>query len=214
MGRRSSFARIPKDLYRTLDVRAVPPLLPFLAAEGIRSYVEPCYGWGDLVGQLGRAGLTCRGRYDIEVRGRAWKDPADRLGGELIALDGRLLRPDHLNGADAIITNPPWARPVLHGLIDRFAPLATTWLLFDAGWASNASAAGLLQAYGTDYVPVPRLQWIPHTRDTATDDCGWYRFSAAKPMGAPLRAWARGQMPPAGWRADDFNLSDSQWRAA
>jgi hypothetical protein len=66
MGKRSRFERIDKDLYRTTDPKPVARLLPWLAPGG--SFVEPCVGWGDLVGPLMRAGHPCRGRYDLEVR--------------------------------------------------------------------------------------------------------------------------------------------------
>lgn len=197
MGRRSNFARIDKDLYRTIDPRAVPPVLPFLLYERIGSFIEPCYGYGDLVGPLTRAGLVCRGRYDIATNSTRTVDP-------VVIRDGRELRFDDLNEADAIITNPPWSRDLLHELIDRWAKMAPTWLLFDAGWKHSGRARLLLDRYCTDYVPTPRLKWIPGSTFTATDDCGWYRFDAAKDPRHGVRFW------PAGATPDNDNFRFSQ----
>lgn len=77
MGKRSAFPRIPKDLYRTFDQRAVPPLLAHLPSR-VR-YVEPCAGHGDLIDQLATAAMTCAGAYDI-APGREDIAEADALG--------------------------------------------------------------------------------------------------------------------------------------
>lgn len=188
MGRRSNFVRIPKDLYRTIDPRAVPPVLPFILAEGIRSFVEPCYGYGDLVGPFLRAGIDCLARYDIQTNSTRKIDPV-RIR------DGRELTFADLNGADAIISNPPWSRPLLHALIARWARMAPTWLLFDAGWKHTGQARALMEAYCTDFVPTPRLRWIPGTDDTATDDAGWYRFHVGKDHRHGTRFWPLGATP-------------------
>lgn len=197
MGKRSSFTRIPKDLYKTIDPRAVPPVLPFLKAERIASFIDPCYGDGHLVGPLCRAGLECRGRSDAFPRsGRQVMDQqAPEVWGRIRQIDGRALAFSDLNGADAIITNPPWARDVLCDLIARFARLAPTWLLFDGGWKHSAAAGVLMTAYCTDFVALPRLQWIPGTANKAADDCGWYRFDAAKDLRRGVRFWAQGELP-------------------
>ncbi len=52
MAKRSDgdFERIPNDLYRTWDPRAVRALLPHLAPR--TRFVEPCAGAGDLIDQL------------------------------------------------------------------------------------------------------------------------------------------------------------------
>ena len=191
MGKRSHFPRIPKDLYLTIDPRAVPPVIPFLTFEGIRTFVDPCWGWGHIVGPLTRAGLTCLGRYDVAPKMARKVDPdLPGLQGHVIQRDGRDLSFADLNGADAIVTNPPWSRELLHALIIRWSAMAPTWLLFDAGWKHTAQAAPLMRAYCTDYVPLPRLQWMPGTTDTATDDCGWYRFHAAEAFqGRGTRFW-------------------------
>lgn len=85
-----------------------------------------------------------------------------------------------------IITNPPWARPLLHALIEHFATQADeAWLLFDSSWAQTAQAVALGQRYCTDIVAAGRLKWFEGSGHDATDDCSWYRFSADK--AAPTR---------------------------
>ncbi|WP_192913867.1 hypothetical protein [Roseibium sediminis] len=196
MGKRSNYARLPKDLYLTIDPKAAASLIPFLRSERITSFVEPCYGWGHLVGPLTAAGLECVGRYDVDVRGREIVDPhAPGDQGRVMCRDGRDLCFADLRGADAIITNPPWSRALLHTLIARWASMVPTWLLFDAGWKHTGQAARLMRLC-TDFVPVPRLRWMPGTAMAATDDCGWYRFHAAEAaLGLGTRFWPLGATP-------------------
>ncbi|MEP0233437.1 hypothetical protein [Roseibium sp.] len=188
MGKRSNFIKVPKDLYRTIDPRACPPVLPFVLSEGIRRFIEPCYGYGDLPGPFLRAGLDCVGRYDVAPRSTRVIDP-------VVPLDGRELTAAHLNGADAIITNPPWTRDLLHALIARWVPLSVCWLLFDAAWKHTGQAVELMRAYCTDFVPCPRLIWIPGTTQASKDDCGWYRFDRAKSPRQATKFWPLGQGP-------------------
>ncbi len=197
MGKRSNFARIPKDLYCTIDPRAVPPVIPFLEWEGIRTFIDPCWGWGHLVGPLTRVGLTCLGRYDIAPKMARKVDPdLPGLQGHVIQRNGLDLTFADLNGADAIIANPPWSWPVLSGLIRRWAAMAPTWLLFYGNWLFSGRAAPFVDRYLTDFVPVPRLQWMPGSDHVEQDSCGWYRFheaEASQCRGA--RIWPLGATP-------------------
>jgi hypothetical protein len=115
MSKRSNFPRIAKDAYQTIDPRAVAALVPHLRAEGIKTFAEPCCGEGYLVRQLQAAGFDCEWESDIDA-----------------GIDANFLGGWHVSRADAIITNPPWSRPILHDLIIHFQNLAPTWLLFDA----------------------------------------------------------------------------------
>src|SRR5580765_6191374 len=109
MGKRSNFERISRDFYRTPEA-AVPPLLPFL--RGVRTFAEPCCGDRALVRHLEAYGLRCLYAGDISD------------GQDALALD-------HYGAIDAIITNPPYARPAMHALIAHFQRVAPTWLLID-----------------------------------------------------------------------------------
>lgn len=153
MGKRSEFDRIEKDFYRTIDPRAVVPLLPFI--EG-KTYVEPCYGEGDLARML-------TGAYFI--RGSDISDGTDAL----------TIGEDYVKGVDLIITNPPWSRKLLHSMILHFCKLKPTWLLFDADWPHTKQSSELMK-YCTDIVSVGRLIWIEGTKTSGKDNCAWYRF--------------------------------------
>ncbi|MBC00822.1 MAG: hypothetical protein CML67_14920 [Rhodobacteraceae bacterium] len=164
MGKRSCFEQIDKDLYRTTDPKPVARLLPWLAPGA--SFVEPCVGWGDLVGPLMRAGHPCRGRYDVKAR----YPGVERL-------DARMFDAEALRGADYIITNPPWTRELLHELIDVLPRYAPTWLLFDSDWMHTGFAASRMR-HCSAIVSVGRVKWFRHSRHASTDNCCWYLFDA------------------------------------
>lgn len=173
MGKRSNFDRIEKDFYRTFDPRAVTPLLPHLAPH--TRYAEPCFGQGDLVRQLDRAGHTLYWGSDLEPN----KEPTT-ISGHLVtttcqSIDALSLTVP-LQQADCVITNPPWSRPILHKLIEHFIANAKyTWLLLDADWAHTKQASQYMP-YCSDIVAVGRVKWIPDSKQSGKDNCCWYRF--------------------------------------
>jgi hypothetical protein len=156
MGKRSDFARRKADAYQTFDPRPVKALLPYLKQRRIRTFAEPCIGDGHLAKQLTQAGLLCVLGSDINE------------GTDALSLP-------NFNGADCIITNPPWTRCLLHPLIMHFQKHAPTWLLFDADWAFNKRSAPYLDQC-TDIVAVGRVLWIEGTTQTGKDNAAWYRF--------------------------------------
>lgn len=156
MGKRSAFKRRPMDAYFTIDPDAVHPLLPF--TEDIRTFAEPCAGDGHLVRHLERAGLECVYQADIN-------------GGH------DALEAASFGRCDAIITNPPWTRHVLHEMIRRFQAIAPTWLLFDAAWSHTRQSAPFLDQC-SHIVAVGRVRWIENTRHKGKDDVAWHRFHA------------------------------------
>ena len=155
MGKRSEFKRRPMDAYQTIDPRAVGKLLPHLA--GVRTFVEPCAGEGLLVSQLEGVGLRCSHKSDIDT------------GTDALSLE--------FPRADAIITNPPWTRDILHQMIVHFQRQAPTWLLFDADWAHTKQAAPYLPSC-SHIVAVGRLKWIEDSPSCGKDNAAWYRFHA------------------------------------
>lgn len=163
MGKRSNFERIPKDLYRTFDPRAVRPLLPYLKP-GTR-YVEPCAGHGDLIGQLDAAGHHCVAAYDVEQH-------------ILRCQERDALTLDRCEG-DCFVTNPPWSRPLLHALIAHLSSLAPTWLLFDADWMHIQKSRPFM-LYCHVIVSVGRCRWIPGTTDDGKDNAAWYLFDRTR----------------------------------
>ncbi|MRX32833.1 hypothetical protein [Aminobacter sp. MDW-2] len=136
---------------------AIPALLPHL--HGIRRFAEPCQGEGKLVRWLEYHGLECAYRGDIITGQDAMEVPFD------------------LFPIDAIISNFPWERAILHPLIERCMQFAPTWLLFDTDWAFSQAATPLMP-HCSHIVTVGRLRWVPGTRHGAMDYCAWYRFHA------------------------------------
>lgn len=159
MGKRSDFKRRTMDAYST-PYSAVGPVIPQLHLEGIRRFVEPCSGERHLVCHLELYGLECAYENDL-------KFGADALS----------LRPAQFDRfqADAIITNPPWTRELMHPMIDLFQRLAPTWLLFDADWAHTRQAAPYLN-HCSKIVSVGRVKWIADSKHSGKDNAAWYRF--------------------------------------
>ena len=155
MGKRSSFPRRPQDAYDT-PAEAVPALIPHLV--GVRTYAEPCAGKGYLIRHLGKFGLECAYSSDI-------KEGVDALE---VADFGKV---------DAIITNPPWTREIMHPMIMHFQAIAPTWLLFDSDWAYTVQADPFLDQC-SHVVAVGRLKWIAGSKHTGKDNASWYRFHA------------------------------------
>lgn len=190
MGKRSEFERVEKDFYRTTDPRAAVAINPHLKAGTI--YAEPCYGQGDLVLSLAENGHSCGWASDI-VR-------PNNVGYTIDCLE---LTAEHLECVDAIITNPPWSRPVLHAIIEHFVEIIPyAWLLFDADWAHTKQSAPYMEKC-TDIVSIGRLIWIPGTTTSGKDNCAWYRFSKDKT--GPTRFHGRALQPP---RYTTFNSAD------
>ncbi len=121
MGKRSNFDRIPRDFYPT-PAAAVAPLVPHLV--GIRTFAEPCAGAGDLVRHLESYGLRCVYQGDVKA------------GQDALTID-------QYGDADAIITNPPWTRKLLHPLIEHFQRIAPVWLLLEFGLGQHQAGGTL-----------------------------------------------------------------------
>jgi hypothetical protein len=167
MGKRSYFARRPMDDYAT-PFEAVPPLIPHLRNERIETYAEPCCGNGDLIRHLESfGGLFCVHHDDL------------KFGTDALACGSHVFA-----GADAIITNPPWTRELLHPLIRHFQRIAPTWLLFDADWAHTKQSAPFIGRC-SHIVSVGRVRWMPGTKHDGKDNAAWYRFDS-RHSGGPL----------------------------
>lgn len=166
MGKRSNFEHRERDFYPT-PRDAVLPLLPYL--RGIKTFAEPCAGAGDLVRHLESFGLRCVYQGDIAT-----------------GQDALALTIADCNGADAIITNPPYdtghRRRLMHALIRHLQEIAPTWLLIDFDWAHTKQAA-LYLPHCSDIVVIPRQQWIPGSDGTGKDNHAWYRFDARHTSG-------------------------------
>jgi hypothetical protein len=160
MGKRSNFQRKPHDLYNT-PYEALLPLLPHLPKN--TQYCEPCAGEGHLIRSLWKHGHRCVSSFDI--------DPQHGY----TQLDAAFMTVDDLKGATHIITNPPWKRPILHQLIDRFVCMRPTWLLFDADWAHTEQAKPYM-TYCHMIVAVGRVKWFGNT--VGKENACWYLFDS------------------------------------
>ena len=160
MGKRSNFKKMKNDDYPTPPGRAVTTLLPFIT--DIHYFAEPC------------AGLKRSLVIDLESRGKCCSFQADIVDPE--PFDFMTLTKNHIKTSEAIITNPPWTRSVLHPFILRCIELdIQTWLLFDADWMHTNQAYEFLM-YCSDIVSIGRLKWIPGSKYQSKDNCCWYRF--------------------------------------
>ena len=166
MGKRSDFPRRAQDAYDT-PPEAVLPLIPHLPGEF--SFCEPCAGKAALSEALKHFTNTfaaVASEFDVEPR----------MGG-IPARNALSLTLSDLNGAEYIITNPPWTRQILHPMIEHFAAMRPTWLLFDADWMHTKQAEPYLKLC-QKIVSVGRVKWIPDSPHTGKDNCAWYLFDA------------------------------------
>ncbi len=161
MGKRSTFDRAPRDYYPT-PLEAVLPLLPHLAPR--TDFIEPCAGDGALVRHLEAAGHICARASDIEPQAPGIARRCV-LSQSLLPLDENTV----------FITNPPWARDMLHPIIERLSYYAPTWLLFDADWIHTRQSAPYLP-WLRKMISVGRVKWIPGSKMTGKDNCAWYLF--------------------------------------
>ena len=167
------FEKIGKDFYPT-PYKATIPLIKLIGSDF--TFVEPCAGDGRLIDHLQSHGAECLAAYDSEPR----RD-------DIIFKDAREFHFMDLYGADYIITNPPWTRTkksgyLLHTLIEVFANLNPTWLLFDSGWANNISSSDLLEKYCQKILPIGRVAWFENGIG-GFDNCSWYLFGVNKSSG-------------------------------
>lgn len=168
MAKRSKFPRIPRDLYRTWDPKAIVPLLAHLPA-GAR-YGEPCAGGADLINLLAPH-ASC-----------VWASDIKPLAPGIETLD---MMACALGDADMFVTNPPWTRKLLHPLILHLSDQAPTWLLFDADWAHTKQARPFMPRC-RKIVSVGRLKWIPDSKHQGKDNAAWYLFDRPIPGSRPV----------------------------
>lgn len=170
MGKRSNFDKIERDFYPTPE-KAVRPLLHFI--EQGATYVEPCAGRGDLIQHLDSRGYRCTFRSDIKG--------VPELS--IAELDANKLVAEHCEGADFIITNPPWSKDVLVPLANHLRSLRPTLLLLNADVMHNKYMSKLME-HCAAIVSVGRVKWIPDSPHTGKENCAWFLFTkeASRPF--------------------------------
>ena len=172
------------------------PLIPYLRAAASVPLPSRVLATAHLVRHLESFGLRCVYAGDI------------RSGQDALALD-------HYGAADAIITNPPWSRDVLHGLITHFQNIAPTWLLLDADWKQTRQAAPFLP-HCSDIVAIGRVKWIEGSKHTGKDNACWYKFDSKHTAG-PVFHWRdQGEIDPlqrrSGASASNAASAYEQWQ--
>lgn len=177
--RQSRFAKRPLDAYDTIDLAAVPPLLPYLPAAA--HFCEPCAGKGDLVRQLVAAGFVCDDAADIAPRAAGIRQ-----------CDGRAWRP-LAAGQDLVITNPPFEWPLVRDLLNAWAlHVPITWVLLPVLFAHRKQAGRLIQRCHK-IVTIGSLRWEAGTEHKSVDVYAWFQFARTPaPGGGPIlhgRSW-------------------------
>src|SRR5262245_60027827 len=183
MGKRSNFQRFKADAYDTPRA-AVRPLLPHLKRDS--SFIEVCAGRGDLCRWLEMEGHHCIGAFDIAPRQGEWMGAIYTRN--VLAAGGVA---DLKGLADCFITNPPWTRELLHGIIVRLSLVMPTWLLFDADWAHTLQARPFLPLLHK-IVAVGRVKWISGSAYTGKDNAAWHLFSVPRMPGRAIEFHGRG----------------------
>jgi len=172
LGKRSNFERIAADNYAT-PWDAVVPLIPYL--NGVNAFAEPCCGDGALTRHLEAVGLRCVYFGDI------------RFGKDALSLES-------YGDIDAIITNPPYTRELMHRLIDHFQKIAPTWLLLEFDWIATQQAKPFMPTC-SDVVVIGRLRWFPETKNKGKESYAWCRFDATHAGGTLLHHCNNGGKP-------------------
>lgn len=148
MGKRSSYEKIPKDFYATIDPKAIPPnLVKYIKG---KTYAEPCYGNGDLEGLVRPYGAYCGWRSDIRDVENAYQ------------LDGLVITGQDLEKCDIILTNPPYTKDILLPLIEHWTKLKPTWLLLPATFM-HVKYASPYMAKCSNIISIGRLYFFENT---------------------------------------------------
>lgn len=181
MGKRSDFARVPRDLYET-PLSAALPLFAHLSP-GTR-FAEPFAGRGALIDILEAQGHRCVYASDIEPL----RDDVHRLDFRDFSIDG-------LEDVDQVISNCPWKREILHDAIVHLSDQRPTWLLFDADWMHTGQSEPYLPRLRR-IVSVGRVKWMPGSPHVGMDNAAWYLFARPDSTTIPTPPLFCGRVKP------------------
>lgn len=167
--------RRDKDKYYT-PVKAVVPLIPHLPEYG--SFAEPCCGNGSLIkhiGSLTDGAMTCYYAGDISPD----QDTILVSGITLptVTRDALTLTYGDIRGCDLIITNSPFQWDMLQPMLEMFPTLKPTWLLLPFGYSANKRMAPYMKIC-RKLQPIGRVKWIEDSKQSSTDDFGWFLFDS------------------------------------
>jgi len=166
MGKRSGGHERRERQYWPTPYEAVTPLLAHLGT-GLR-FVEPCAGDGRLIRHLERHGHQCVYACDLEPQSEG-----------IITRDILMGVDEGVPECDAIITNTPWERQVLHAMLDRFLTWApVTWVLLDADYGHIKEAIPYGE-YCHKMVSVGRVSWLGNGKG-GMENAAWLCFKPTK----------------------------------
>lgn len=163
-----TYERITKDRYIT-PLSAVTVLGSYFDLYGL-TYIEPCTADGQF-----KCHMSSFGAHAVFESGI---DPEIDNVTSVDALSDEL----DLNNieADAIVTNPPWRRDMLHPMIVKFSDAKPTLLLFDANWI-NTKQASIFKDRLVAVFPAFRHKWFAGTEldngSAPKEDTSWYLFA-------------------------------------
>jgi len=140
----SSFERIDKEFYPTIDPKSIPP--NFLKHIKGKTYAEPCCGAGDLINLIGD-NAVCRWKSDLNPAGCG------------VAWDAMKLSKNELEKCELIVTNPPYLKDVLLPLISHLSSLRPTWMLLPADIMHNGYMVEPMKKCER-VVSIGRLYWF------------------------------------------------------
>jgi hypothetical protein len=159
VGKRSDFQHRSDDAYPTPS-SGVWPVIPLLKAEGVKRLAELCGPSNSvLVRTLNASGFEYVYTNDINHGGKCALSCSKA----------------ELNGAQAIVTNPPHTRPILHEMILHFSSILPTLLLIDSDWCQTQQSAPYMK-HCTTVLPIGRIKWIEGSASVGKDNFSWYRF--------------------------------------
>lgn len=166
MGKYSDFDRKERDFYPTPQ-SAVLPLVPHLPSAPF-TFSEPCAGDGRLVQHIEKLSQgVCTFASDIEPQ-------ADWIASrDLFELNMGLAK-----NPQFFITNPPYDRTLLLGMIPYLTNLAPTWLLLRSDFAFNKYAHRFRHTLAK-IVAVGRVSW-EENGVTGKENHAWYLFDHHK----------------------------------
>lgn len=156
------FERKLRDFYGTIDPAAVEMLMPI---EDIVHYIEPCAGSGDLCNLLqNNPNFVLHRAFDIEPQ----NDYIEKKDASLLTLED-------LEGADLVITNPPYKWEMLKPIMDNLLPKIPACLLLPADTMHNVRMAEYINLYCYGIASVGRLYW-EENKVKGKDNFVWYYF--------------------------------------
>ena len=121
----------------------------------------------------------------------AWDiEPQGDMKGRAGVYDVLMLEANDFEGADAIISNPPWPWPsYMRGgqpegtptiqIIEHLMAIRPTWLILSADFAHNVYFEPLAP-YCSKIVSAGRVKWMAGTKNTGFDNAAWYLFDGKK----------------------------------